>query len=168
MILSTVPCRTRSRNKIKAIVHSTAYDTLIISCKSKVGLSFTCPKNWRNRPKRLKILKTEHLPRLIYRSSYVNRIRNLKKFFKFIFHLVHNHIHYICFASNYKSIYIYIFFSMWVFLHEHSRITGLQGKGKGISLTPHYHFHPLHRNLDISRAITAESSPLHIASGISP
>ena len=27
-----------------------------------------------------------------------------------------------------------------------------------------YHFHPLHRHLDISRAITAESSPLHIAS----
>ena len=37
----------------------------------------------------------------------------------------------------------------------------MQGKGEGISLTPHYHFHPLHRQLDISRAITAESSPLH-------
>ena len=56
------------------------------------------------------------------------------------------------------------FFSMWVFFHEHSRITGLQGKREGISLTPHYHFHPLHRHLDISQAITAESSPLHIAS----
>ena len=32
------------------------------------------------------------------------------------------------------------------------------------SLTPLYHFHPLQRNLNISRAITAESSPLHIAS----
>ena len=32
------------------------------------------------------------------------------------------------------------------------------------SLTPHYHFHPLHRHLDISWVITAESSPLHIAS----
>ena len=58
----------------------------------------------------------------------------------------------------------WVFFSMWVFFHEHSRITGLQGKGEGISLTPHYHFHPLNRYLDISRAITAESSPLHIAS----
>ena len=48
-------------------------------------------------------------------------------------------------------------FSMSVFFHEHSRITGLQGKGEGISPTPHYHFHPLHRHLDISRAITAES-----------
>ena len=28
---------------------------------------------------------------------------------------------------------------------------------EGISLTPHYHFHPLHRRLDISRAITAGS-----------
>ena len=59
---------------------------------------------------------------------------------------------------------INFFFSIWVFFHKHSRITGLQGKGEGISLTPHYHFHPLHRQLDISRAITAESSPRHIAS----
>ena len=37
------------------------------------------------------------------------------------------------------------------------------GEGGGHSLTPHYHFHPLHRHyLDISRTITAESSPLHI------
>ena len=53
---------------------------------------------------------------------------------------------------------------MWAFFHEHSRSTGLQGKGEGISLTPHYHFHPLHRHLDISQVITAESSPLHIGS----
>ena len=56
------------------------------------------------------------------------------------------------------------FFSIWVFFHEHSWITRLQGKGEGISLTPHYHFHPLHRHLDISWAITAESSPLYIVS----
>ena len=43
----------------------------------------------------------------------------------------------------------------------HSRITGPQGKGKGISLTCHYHFHLLHRHLDISRTITSEDSPLH-------
>ena len=49
---------------------------------------------------------------------------------------------------------------MLVFFHEHSRITGLQGKEEGISLTPHYHFHRLHGRLDISRAIAAESSPL--------
>ena len=53
--------------------------------------------------------------------------------------------------------YRFFFFSIWVFFHEHSRITGLQGKGEGISLTPHYYFCPLHTQLDISRAITAES-----------
>ena len=56
------------------------------------------------------------------------------------------------------------FFSIWVLFHEHSRITGLKGMGEGILLTPHYHFRPLHRHLDISRTITAESSPLRIAS----
>ena len=57
------------------------------------------------------------------------------------------------------------FFAIWVFIHKHSQITGLQGKwGGGISLTLHYHFHPLQRHLNISRANTAESSPLHIAS----
>ena len=50
------------------------------------------------------------------------------------------------------------FFSIWIFFQDHSRITGLQGKQEGISLTPHYHFHLLHRHLDISRAITAESN----------
>ena len=43
-------------------------------------------------------------------------------------------------------------------------MTGQQEKGEGISLTPHYHFDPLPRHLDISQAITVESSPLHIAS----
>ena len=58
----------------------------------------------------------------------------------------------------------YYYFSICVFFHNHSRIAGLQGKGEGISLTPHYRFHPLHRHLDISRTITAESSLLHIGS----
>ena len=39
-----------------------------------------------------------------------------------------------------------------------------QEKGEGISLIPHYNFHLLYRRLGISRAITAESSPLYIAS----
>ena len=58
----------------------------------------------------------------------------------------------------------FFFFSIWVFFHGHSRFTGQQGKGEATSLTPLYHFDPLHRHLDISRAITPESSPLHIAS----
>ena len=60
------------------------------------------------------------------------------------------------------------FFSIWVFFHEHSRITGLQRKGRDNSLTPHYHFHPFHRHLDMSWTITAEISPLHIAAGLEP
>ena len=55
-------------------------------------------------------------------------------------------------------------FFIGVFFHYHSRITGLQEKGEGIYLTPHYHFHLLHRHFDISWTITAESSPLHIGS----
>ena len=61
-----------------------------------------------------------------------------------------------------------VFFSIRVFFNEHSRITGLQDKGEGISLTPYYHFHPLNMRLDITRAITAESSPLHMAAGLEP
>ena len=60
--------------------------------------------------------------------------------------------------------FFFLFFSVLVFFHGYSRITGLQGKGEGISLTPQFHFHQLHRYLDISRAIAAESSPLHITS----
>ena len=60
--------------------------------------------------------------------------------------------------------YIIDLFFIWIFFHEHSRFTGQQGKGEGIYLTPLYHFHPPHRHLGISRAITADSSPLHIAS----
>ena len=41
--------------------------------------------------------------------------------------------------------------------------TDIQRKGEGIFVSPYYHFHSLPRHLDISRVITAESSPLHIA-----
>ena len=59
-----------------------------------------------------------------------------------------------CFSS--------IFFSFWVFFHKH--LQTFIHEGEGISLTHHYPFHPPHRHLDFSRAITAESSPLHIDS----
>ena len=55
------------------------------------------------------------------------------------------------------------FFLIWVFFHEHSRFKEQPGKVEAISLIPLYHFRPLHRHLDICRAITAESSVLHIA-----
>ena len=56
-----------------------------------------------------------------------------------------------------------VFLSIWVFFQVHSHSTRQQGKRETIYITPLYHFHPLHRHLDISRAVTAESSPLHIA-----
>ena len=55
------------------------------------------------------------------------------------------------------------FFYVWAFFREHSRITRMQGKGEGIPLTSHYHFHLLYRHLDINEAITVESAPLRIA-----
>ena len=54
-----------------------------------------------------------------------------------------------------------ISFSIWVFFHNHLRITRLWERGEGISLTLQYHFHPLHRLLDITQVITPENSPLH-------
>ena len=55
------------------------------------------------------------------------------------------------------------FLSGFSFTNIHtSQESGLQRKGEGIYLTPLYHFQPLQRHLNISRAITAESSPLHI------
>ena len=63
------------------------------------------------------------------------------------------------------------FFSIWVFFHEHSRFTGLQRKGQANSellLPLLYHFHSLHRHLDISRATTAESLRLYLAGGLEP
>ena len=51
------------------------------------------------------------------------------------------------------------FLSVFSFANIHD----LQEKGKVISLIPPNHFNPLHRQLDISQTITAESSsPPHI------
>ena len=66
--------------------------------------------------------------------------------------------------SKNKNESSFFFSFIWVFFHEHLRITGQQGKDEVISLTPLYHIHPPHRRLDISRAIAAGSSPLGIAS----
>ena len=69
-------------------------------------------------------------------------------------------------AFSAQFIFYSFFLSVWVFIHEHSRFTGEQGKGESISLIPLYHFQLLHRHLDISRAIAVENSTSHIA--ISP
>ena len=58
--------------------------------------------------------------------------------------------------------FLFIFFlSGFSFMNIHES-QDCSGRGGGVSLTPHYHLHLLHRNLDISWAITAESSPLYI------
>ena len=67
--------------------------------------------------------------------------------------------------DDFAFVFVFVFFSICVFFHEHTGFTGQQGKEKVISLTPLYHFYPLHRHLDISRAIITGSSPLLIAGG---
>ena len=59
---------------------------------------------------------------------------------------------------------VFLFFLSGFLFYEHSPFGGQQGKGEAFSLTLLYHFHQLHRHLEISRAIIAESSPLHITS----
>ena len=61
-------------------------------------------------------------------------------------------------------ILFFSFFSYLGFLSRPFTNHRTAGEGEGNSLTPHYHFRPLHRHLDISRAITVGSSPLRIAS----
>ena len=56
-----------------------------------------------------------------------------------------------------------IFLSGFSFTNIHD-LRDSRRKGEAIYLTPLYHFHALHRHLDISRAITAKSSPQRIAS----
>ena len=63
-----------------------------------------------------------------------------------------------------KNLGFFRFFFYLAFLSRTFADQRTAGKGEGISLTPHYHFHPFHIHLDISWAIIAESSPLHIAS----
>ena len=67
-----------------------------------------------------------------------------------------------CHVSPLLSLYE-LFFSIQVFFHDHSRITALQGKrGWGISLTPHYYFHPLHK-FRYQLGDYCRELPLHIA-----
>ena len=53
------------------------------------------------------------------------------------------------------SLFFYLGFLLRTFTNQ---------RRKGIPLTTFYHFHLLYSNLDISRPITSEISPLHIAS----
>ena len=54
---------------------------------------------------------------------------------------------------NYQF-FVFLYTYIRVFFHEPWRFTGHRGKGEAISLTFLYHFHPLHRHLDITQVIT--------------
>ena len=114
-------------------------------------------------------------PRLYINDLHFNSYVNLYSYYinrsvHILIYILRSNTFFYCAMTIYipfilfKSNGAWFFFSIWVFLHEHWQITGLQGMGEGISLTPHHHFHPFHRHLDISRAITEESSPLQKAS----
>ena len=63
-----------------------------------------------------------------------------------------------------SQLQLQLFFSIWVFFHEHTQFTGQQEKGKVICLTGLNHFYPLCSYLNISLATKAETTLLHIAS----
>ena len=65
-------------------------------------------------------------------------------------------------TGKFYTTWIFFFFSLWVFFHEHSRFTGQQEKEAGIFLTPLYHFQPFHRDLNVGCTITAESSHVFV------
>ena len=56
----------------------------------------------------------------------------------------------------------FIFFLSGLSFTNTHDLQNIRRKGKAISLTPLYHFSPLHRHLGISRLIAAESSPPRI------
>ena len=61
-----------------------------------------------------------------------------------------------------KKFFFFCVGFFFINIHESQYYRGREREG--ISLTPLYHFHPLHRHLRISREIAGKSSPLHIAS----
>ena len=127
---------------------------------SEYALVLSIPKFWRCQGYRGLWKCQKHSWICLNMFNMLEFLKYLKTFtIKNIFDCTHFSVHY-----QRSDFFIYLFFSIWVFFHEHSQITGLQRKEEGISLTSHYHFHLLHRHLHISWAITAESTPLHIAS----
>ena len=67
-----------------------------------------------------------------------------------------------------KFSFLYVDISFAFFYLGFLSRPGLQCKGDGISLTPHYHFHPLHRHLDITLAIAARELASWVAAGLEP
>ena len=70
-------------------------------------------------------------------------------------------------AVRHNLLFLFCFFYFYLaFFYDYSRFTGQQVEGETISLYPFYHFRLLHRHLDISWVIAAESSPLRIAGSL--
>ena len=93
------------------------------------------------------------------RSEWLNSYFRISCFFLLSFTTLHRGKYSNLTLFSYP-IFFFFFLSGFSFTNIHES-QDCRGRGRGIF---YYHFHPLHRHLDISRAITAESSPLHIAS----
>ena len=122
----------------------------------------------------LKITKVDGLGWVAVVGSFLCKYFSLLKYQRFhlLFELYHCNEKLSFFFSHLKasithvsvsSIILFFFFCLG-FLSRTFTIHRTVGKGWGYFFNPPYHFHPLYRRLNISRAITAESSPLHIAS----
>ena len=61
------------------------------------------------------------------------------------------------------DLFFLFFCSIWLLFHKYSRFTGQQVKWEFVSLYLFYHFHPLHRHLDIIWVIVADRLPLRMA-----
>ena len=70
----------------------------------------------------------------------------------------------LCFIFLFDFFFFFFFFFYLGFISGTFTNYLTAREGEGISLIPQCYFHLLLRQLDISRAITAESTPLHIAS----
>ena len=78
---------------------------------------------------------------------------------------LHRRFTYLTLKLPFKLVYYCVIFFFYLsFLSQTFTIHRTAGEGEGICLTPLYHFHPLHRHLDIRRAISIESSHLQIGS----
>ena len=62
-----------------------------------------------------------------------------------------------------KDFFFYLGFLLRTFTNRRTA-----GEGAGQFFNSYYHFHPLHRHLDMRWTITAESSPPRIAAGLEP
>ena len=74
-----------------------------------------------------------------------------------------------CVNLKISQLQLQLFFSIWVFFHEHSQFTGQQEKGEVICLTGPYHFYPLCSYLNIRRATSQRPRfCTQVAAGLEP